>query len=355
MKSSVQITRGIESLFGTRDENMRLLETGLGVRARLLHDAIEIEGEPASVERAVSILSDYAALIREGTVFNNGDLNSYLRVVTADPDSSLRRLVDSGKQRSFGKKVITPKSMTQRRYMDAIDHHDLVFGVGPAGTGKTYLAVAMAVAALLSKRVSRIILTRPAVEAGERLGFLPGTLQEKVDPYLRPLYDALYDMIEVEKIEKLLERNTIEVAPLAFMRGRTLNDSFIIMDEAQNTSPEQMKMILTRQGFNSKMVVTGDTTQIDLPQGQRSGLVEVIDVLRGVEGISFVQFDDRDVVRHTLVQRIVKAYERYSEAIGANRQLSLKLTDAGVSEAPSEQGSQAPQPASQPTSQQPAA
>jgi phosphate starvation-inducible PhoH-like protein len=355
MKSSVQITRGIESLFGTRDENMRLLETGLSVRTRLLNDSIEIEGDQPAVERAVAILSDYAALMREGFVFNNGDLNSYLRVVTMDPDSSLRRLVDSGKQRSFGKKVIAPKTMTQRRYMEAIDRHDLVFGIGPAGTGKTYLAVAMAVAALLSKRVSRIILTRPAVEAGERLGFLPGTLQEKVDPYLRPLYDALYEMIEVEKIEKLLERNTIEVAPLAFMRGRTLNDSFIIMDEAQNTSPEQMKMILTRQGFNSKMVVTGDTTQIDLQQGQRSGLIEVIDVLRGVEGISFVQFDDRDVVRHTLVQKIVKAYERYNEAIGANRQLSLKLTDPAAADTSAElasrEASQPAREASQPVSQ----
>ena len=359
MKSSIQITRGIESLFGTRDENMRLLETGLGVRTRLLNDSIEIEGDEPGVTRACAILSDYASLMREGFVFNNGDLNSYLRVVVADPDSNLRRLVDSGKQRSFGKKVIAPKTMQQRRYMEAIERNDLVFGIGPAGTGKTYLAVAMAVNALLSKRVSRIILTRPAVEAGERLGFLPGTLQEKVDPYLRPLYDALYEMIEVDKIEKFLERNTIEVAPLAFMRGRTLNDSFIIMDEAQNTSPEQMKMILTRQGFNSKMVVTGDVTQIDLQPGQRSGLVEVIDVLRGVEGISFVQFDDRDVVRHTLVQRIVKAYERYNEAIGANRQLSLKLTGAGAPEnaaetvasqpAPQPGGQPAPQTSSQPT------
>ena len=205
-----------------------------------------------------------------------------------------------------------------------------MFGIGPAGTGKTYLAVAMAVSALLSKRVSRIILTRPAVEAGERLGFLPGTLQEKVDPYLRPLYDALYDMLEAEKVEKLLERNVIEVAPIAFMRGRTLNDSFIILDEAQNTTPEQMKMVLTRQGFNSKMVVTGDVTQIDLPTGQRSGLIEVVDVLRGVEGISFVQFDERDVVRHSLVQKIVKAYERYNEAIGANRQLSLQAGGTGA-------------------------
>src|SRR5579871_6855212 len=327
MKSSVQISRGIESLFGTRDENIRLIENGLNVRTRLLNDRLEIEGDPPAVARCENILTDYVALVREGHVFNNGDLNSLLRVVTADSETSLRGMVESGKQRSFGKKVVAPKTMMQRRYVDAIERQDLVFGVGPAGTGKTYLAVAMAVSALVSKRVSRIVLTRPAVEAGERLGFLPGTLQEKVDPYLRPLYDALYDMLEAEKIEKLLERNTIEVAPIAFMRGRTLNDSFIIMDEAQNSTPEQMKMILTRQGFNSKMVVTGDPTQIDLPGGQRSGLVEVVDVLRGVEGISFVQFEDRDVVRHSLVQKIVKAYERYNEVIGVNRQLTLKLTD----------------------------
>jgi len=330
MKSVVQISRGIESLFGTRDENIRLIEDGLNIRTRLLNDSLEIEGEEVSVTRAAQILNDYAALVREGHAFNNGDLNSFLRVVTADPGTSLRNLVESGKQRTFGKKVIAPKSMVQRRYIDAIERYDLVFGIGPAGTGKTYLAVAMAVSALLSKKVSRIILTRPAVEAGERLGFLPGTFQEKVDPYLRPLYDALFDMLEVEKVEKLLERNVIEVAPIAFMRGRTLNDSFIIMDEAQNTTPEQMKMILTRQGFNSKMVVTGDITQIDLAMGQRSGLIEVADVLRGVEGIQFVQFDERDVVRHSLVQKIVKAYERYNEAIGVNRQLSLRLAEPGA-------------------------
>jgi phosphate starvation-inducible PhoH-like protein len=217
--------------------------------------------------------------------------------------------------------------------------------------------VAMAVSALLAKRVSRIVLTRPAVEAGERLGFLPGTIQEKIDPFLRPLYDALYDMLETEKIEKLLERNTIEIAPIAFMRGRTLNDSFIIMDEAQNATPEQMKMILTRQGFNSKMVVTGDPTQVDLPQGQRSGLIEVIDVLRGVEGIQFVQFDDRDVVRHSLVQRIVKAYERYNEAIGANRQLTLRLADPaavdGVQATPVSNGGAAPHGAPAATANEP--
>ena len=231
----------------------------------------------------------------------------------------------SGKQRTFGRKVLTPKSVTQRRYLEAIERNDLVFGLGPAGTGKTYLAVAMAVQALIAKKVSRIVLTRPAVEAGEKLGFLPGTLQEKIDPYLRPLYDALHDMLEPEKVEKLLERHTIEIAPLAFMRGRTLSDSFIILDEAQNTTVEQMKMVLTRQGFNSKTVVTGDLTQIDLPGGRRSGLLDAVDVLRNVEGISFVQFDEKDVVRHSLVQKIVRAYEKYNEANG--RQLSLKLIE----------------------------
>ncbi|MEO8097942.1 MAG: PhoH family protein [Acidobacteriota bacterium] len=327
MKSTVQISRGIESLFGTRDENIRLIEASLNVRVGLRNDSLDIEGDEANVERARQILDDYAALVREGTVFNNGDLNNYLRVVTADRQVSLRGLVESGKQRAFGKKLITPKTVMQRRYVNAMEQSDLVFGIGPAGTGKTYLAVAMGVAALLSKQVSRIILTRPAVEAGERLGFLPGTLQEKIDPYLRPLYDALYEMVDVEKIEKLLERNTIEIAPLAFMRGRTLNDAFIIMDEAQNCTPEQMKMILTRQGFNSKMVVTGDPTQVDLPGGHRSGLAEVIDVLRGVEGIQFVHFDEKDVVRHALVQRIVRAYERYNDKIGANRQMALKLAE----------------------------
>ena len=334
MKASVQISRGVESLFGTRDENIRLIESGLKVNTQLIDNLLEIEGEPDAVSRAECILEEYVALVREGHVFNNGDLNSYLRVVTEDPEVSFRALVTSGRQRNFGKKMLAPKTVNQRRYLEAIERNDLVIGVGPAGTGKTYLAVAMAVSALLSKRVSRIILTRPAVEAGERLGFLPGTLQEKVDPYLRPLYDALFDMMESEKVDKLLERNTIEVAPIAFMRGRTLNDSFIILDEAQNSTTEQMKMVLTRTGFNSKMVVNGDITQIDLPPGKRSGLIDALEVLRGVEGISMVQFDDRDVVRHNLVQRIVKAYERYNEAVGAGRQLTLKLTEPPAESAP---------------------
>ncbi len=306
------------------------------MNTQLIDGLLEIEGEAEAVARAECILEDYVALVREGHVFNNGDLNSYLRVVTEDPEVSFRALVQSGRQRNFGKKMLAPKTVNQRRYLEAIELQrlTLVLGVGPAGTGKTYLAVAMAVSALLSKRVSRIILTRPAVEAGERLGFLPGTLQEKVDPYLRPLYDALFDMMESDKVDKLLERNTIEVAPIAFMRGRTLNDSFIILDEAQNSTTEQMKMVLTRTGFNSKMVVNGDITQIDLPPGKRSGLIDALEVLRGVEGISFVQFDERDVVRHTLVQRIVKAYERYNEAVGAGRQLSLKLTEPPAETAP---------------------
>jgi phosphate starvation-inducible PhoH-like protein len=327
MKLSVQITRGIEPLFGTRDENIRVLEKGLNVTTSLRNDSLEIEGDEPNVIRAASILEDYVALVKEGQSFANGDLNSYLRVVTEDAEVTLRSLVHSGRQRNFGKKTLAPKTVNQRRYVEAIERHDLVFGVGPAGTGKTYLAVAMAVSALLNKRVSRIVLTRPAVEAGERLGFLPGNLQEKVDPYLRPLYDALYDMLEADKVEKLLERSVIEVAPIAFMRGRTLNDSFIILDEAQNSTAEQMKMVLTRQGFNSKMVVTGDLTQIDLPSGKRSGLIDAVEVLRGVEGISFVYFDDRDVVRHSLVQRIVKAYERYQDLTGAGRQLALRLTE----------------------------
>ncbi|MBI4908083.1 MAG: PhoH family protein [Acidobacteria bacterium] len=329
MKVSVSITRGIESLFGTRDENIRILESGLSIRTSLRSDSLDIEGEADSVRRAESILNDYQQLLSEGTVFSNGDLNSYLKVVTGDPKISLRSLVLSGRQRNFGKKTLAPKGVNQQRYVEAIERNDLVFGIGPAGTGKTYLAVAMAISAMLSKRVSRLILTRPAVEAGEKLGFLPGTLQEKIDPYLRPLYDALYDMLDAEKVEKLMERSTIEVAPIAFMRGRTLNDSFIIVDEAQNCTAEQMKMVLTRQGFSSKTVVTGDLTQVDLPYHRKSGLLEATEILRDVEGISFVHFDEKDVVRHTLVQRIVRAYEKHQELI-AGRQLTLKLGESEV-------------------------
>src|SRR3954452_1180924 len=316
MKKSLEISPNIEALFGTRDENLHVLEDGLNVNIDLRSDSIEVEGTPRDVARAEQVFTDYDQLQRGGETFNNGDLNSMLRVLVADPKATLRGLVEAGRQRSFGRRTVQPKSLNQRRYLEAIEQHDMVFGIGPAGTGKTYLAVAMAISALLSKRVNRIILARPAVEAGERLGFLPGTLQEKIDPYLRPLYDALYDMLESEKVEKLLERNVIEVAPIAFMRGRTLNDAFVILDEAQNSTPEQMKMVITRQGFNSKMVVNGDVTQIDLPNSRRSGLHDAADVLRGVEGISFVHFDEKDVVRHPLVQRIVRAYERYDQTNG---------------------------------------
>ena len=314
MKTNVKISRGVESLFGTRDENIRLLESALNISVQLQEDSLEIEGDPPAVERAEEILQDYARLLKEGHTFGNGDVHGYLRVVTEDPSLSLHAVVSSGRHRNFGRHPIQPKSANQRRYMEAIEHYDMVFGVGPGGTGKTYLAVAMAVAALLARRVNRIILARPAVEAGERLGFLPGTVQEKVDPYLRPLYDALYDMLEPEKVERYLERGTIEVAPLAFMRGRTLNDSFVILDEAQNTTSEQMKMFLTRLGFHSKAVITGDITQIDLPTGKRSGMLEAIDVVSGVGGIVFLYFNEKDEVRHTLVQRIIRAYEAYDAA-----------------------------------------
>jgi len=325
MRHTVEIAGRIETLFGTLDENLKLLESALQVTTEIHDNSLLVEGDSAQVERAVRILNEYNRLVRAGRSMDNGEVKALFRVATEDPKASLHTILGSEvRPRSFGKKNVAPKSANQRLYMEYIERYDMVFAVGPGGTGKTYLAVAMAVSALLSKRVSRIVLTRPAVEAGERLGFLPGNLQEKVDPYLRPLYDALYDMLEGDKVEKLLERATIEVAPIAFMRGRTLNDSFIILDEAQNSTVEQMKMVLTRQGFNSKMVVTGDVTQVDLPSGKRSGLNDALDILRGVEGISFVHFDDKDVVRHSLVQRIIKAYERHDQ-MTSGRQLALKL------------------------------
>jgi phosphate starvation-inducible PhoH-like protein len=241
-------------------------------------------------------------------------VKSLMRVATEEPHESPRGMFEHGRVRSFGKKQVTPKNASQKRYMEEIEKHDMMFGIGPGGTGKTYIAVAMAVSALLTKQVNRIILARPAVEAGERLGFLPGTLQQKIDPYMRPLYDALYDMLDADKLERFLEKGIIEVAPLAFMRGRTLNDSFVILDEAQNTTSEQMKMFLTRLGFNSKAVITGDVTQIDLPQGKKSGLIEALEVCGKIEGIGVVQFGEKDVVRHNLVQQIIRAYEEYDVA-----------------------------------------
>jgi phosphate starvation-inducible PhoH-like protein len=324
MKKNIEIGSNIATLFGTRDENLHLLEDGLNITIDLKADSVEIEGAARDVARAEQVFSDYEALQRSGYVFNNGDLGSMLRIITNDPTASLRGLAEAGRQRSFGRRTVQPKSINQRRYLEAIEKYDMVFGIGPAGTGKTYLAVAMAISALLAKRVNRIILARPAVEAGERLGFLPGTLQEKIDPYLRPLYDALYDMLDPEKVDRYLEKNVIEIAPIAFMRGRTLNDSFVILDEAQNTTPEQMKMFVTRLGFNSKAVITGDITQIDLPNYRRSGLLEALDVLKVVDGLSFIWFDEGDVVRHHLVQRIIRAYDEHKTRV-AEEQMSLSL------------------------------
>jgi phosphate starvation-inducible PhoH-like protein len=328
MKKSIEVSSNIETLFGTRDENLHVLEDGLNISIDLRSNGIEVEGAPRDVARAEQVFADYDHLQRSGFSFANGDLNSMLRVLTADPKVTLRGLAEAGRQRSFGRRTVQPKSANQRRYLEAIEKHDMVFGVGPAGTGKTYLAVAMAISALLAKRVNRIILARPAVEAGERLGFLPGTLQDKIDPYLRPLYDALYDMLDPEKVDRYLEKNVIEIAPIAFMRGRTLNDSFVIMDEAQNTTSEQMKMFVTRLGFNSKAVITGDITQIDLPSARRSGLVEAIEILKPVEGLTFVYFDESDVVRHHLVQRIIRAYDEHKARV-AERQMLLSLGAKG--------------------------
>ena len=328
IKKTLEITPGIEPLYGTRDENLRLLEDGLQVTIDLRSDAIHIEGSPESVEQVARVFADYEGLRKSGVTLQNGELKGMLKLVIADPAVTLRSLVDSGRQRSVGvKRMVQPRSPNQRKYVEAIEQSDMTFGLGPAGTGKTYLAVAMAVSALMAKKVSRIILVRPAVEAGERLGFLPGSLQEKVDPYLRPLYDALYDLLDQGKVDNLLERNVIEVAPLAFMRGRTLSDAFIIMDEAQNTTMEQMKMFVTRLGNGSKAVITGDLTQIDLPNPKKSGLFEALQVLGGVEGIRFCHFEDVDVVRHSLVQRIVRAYDSYGRA---QQQMPLELGEAGI-------------------------
>ena len=315
VKASLPLTPGIEPLYGTRDENLRLMEDSLGVQIDLRSDAVKVMGEPEAVARVESIFSDFESLRRSGVHPHNGELNALLKVVVTYPSVTLRGLIESGKQRGAGtKRSVQPRTANQRKYLESIEGHDMVFGLGPAGTGKTYLAVAMGVNALLAKKVSRIILVRPAVEAGERLGFLPGSLQEKVDPYMRPLYDALYDLIDPAKVDRMLESGVIEIAPLAFMRGRTLNEAFIIMDEAQNTTNEQMKMFLTRLGNGSKAVITGDLTQIDLPNPRKSGLLEALRVLEGVEGVRFCHFEDVDVVRHQLVQRIVQAYDRHTRA-----------------------------------------
>jgi phosphate starvation-inducible PhoH-like protein len=308
--------RGAEALYGTHDENLRFLEDNLKVRIKNAGSELLVEGNEQGEETVAQIFDQLSALMKDGYSVGPGDVRLAANLLSQDEAVRLRDYLMGVAVRG-GKKVVVPRSLNQRGYLEQIAAHDMVFGIGPAGTGKTYLAVAQAVSALLNKQVQRIVLARPAVEAGEKLGFLPGDLQEKVDPYLRPLYDALYDLLDYEKVSRLLERNAIEVAPIAFMRGRTLNDAFVIIDEAQNTTTEQMKMVLTRIGFGSKVVITGDITQIDLPQGRTSGLVEAISVLSGVKGISFVYFDERDVVRHRLVQAVIKAYEAFGAAQAA--------------------------------------
>lgn len=296
-------------LFGKVDENLKLIEADFGVRIIWRKEKLIIKGPKAGVEKSHKLLKDMLDIIRQGGVIKKEDLSysiqSFKKNSAVDIEAIYLDKIEVPSKRQF----ITPKTEGQKRYVDAIRNNDIVFGVGPAGTGKTYLAMAMAVNALKKQEVSRIILTRPAVEAGESLGYLPGDLYEKVTPYLRPLYDALYDMMEIDKIQEYITRGIIEVAPLAYMRGRTLNDSFIIMDEAQNSTTDQMKMFLTRLGFDSKTVITGDDTQSDLPYGKESGLDHVQKILKHIKGVKFIYFDGEDVVRHFLVQEIIKAYE----------------------------------------------
>lgn len=308
----------MKNLLGNLDENLVLLSERTNTEIFLVEHGLCIRGRDEDVEKTVSIVEDLSRIAQKGHMVGKKDIVLLLEYPEKEPVniSSLRDDVILVTPR--GKRVF-PKTPGQKRYVDTMRNYDLVFAIGPAGTGKTYLAMAMALVALKNKSVARIILTRPAIEAGERLGFLPGDLQEKVDPYLRPLYDALYDMLEAEKIQKYMERGIIEVAPLAYMRGRTLNDAFVILDEAQNTTPEQMKMFLTRMGFGSKYVVTGDITQIDLPSDRESGLIQAQRILKDVEGLAFVYLTEQDVVRHDLVQRIIKAYNIYESNNRTNR------------------------------------
>ncbi len=304
---------GIEQLFGAHDSHLKTFEELFGVRVRTDGNQLLVEGEAPAVAGLERTVRQLSGLVGDGYRLSPDDVRQAAQLVMQDASVRLRDYFVKTTVKASSKRQVAPKSLNQRRYLEAIDRYDVVFGVGPAGTGKTYLAMAQAVAYLTAKKVTRIILARPAVEAGERLGFLPGDMQEKVDPYLRPLYDALHDMLDLDRVDRLLDRRTIEIAPLAFMRGRTLNDAFVILDEAQNTTAEQMKMFLTRLGFGSKAVITGDITQIDLPSGRVSGLVEVLHILEHVDGIAFTRFDDRDVVRHHLVRRIVRAYETYAD------------------------------------------
>lgn len=303
---------------GELSKNIKHIENCLGISIAVKGNTLSIHGDPPGDEVAERLLKQLYPLAKEGYPIHPVDIDQGVRILLNDPQAKIKDLLRDTIFTSAGKRPITPKTINQKTYVQAIQTHDIVFGIGPAGTGKTYLAMAMAMASVSKKESRRIILTRPAVEAGEKLGFLPGDLYEKVNPYLRPLYDALHDMIDFEKASRMIERGDIEVAPLAFMRGRTLNDSFVILDEAQNTTSEQMKMFLTRLGYSSKAVVTGDITQIDLPGGTTSGLVEAKQILGDIEGIAFVIFTDQDVVRHPLVQEIIRAYESKAPARGSH-------------------------------------
>jgi len=318
----------LQALFGVHDENLRHLESDLDITVSARDREVFLEGDDRGVEIAAKVLTELGELISKGYELEDKDVQTALRIAKDAPQISLERFFSNSGIQTARDRLVRPQGVNQKLYIEAIRSHDIVFGIGPAGTGKTYLAMAMAVEALNRRAVRRVILARPAIEAGEKLGFLPGDMIEKVNPYLRPLYDALYDLIEVERANRLVERGHIEIAPLAFMRGRTLADSFVILDEAQNTTAEQMKMFLTRIGMESRAVITGDVTQIDLPTGKPSGLVEAARLLRGIPGIAFAEFDQHDVVRHPLVQQIIAAYAEDSEAKIAAKRLAQQASQA---------------------------
>ncbi len=312
----------VQQLVGEHNANLQRVAVGAGVRIDVRDNSVVVEGDPIACDLARNILRQLYGLLKSGYPIYGPDIDQAVAILAADPKADLRRIFLDTVYVTAKKRAITPKSPAQKNYIDAMRASDMVFGIGPAGTGKTYLAMAMAVASLTKGQVNRIILTRPAVEAGEALGFLPGDLAEKVDPYLRPLYDALHDMVRFDRAGNLIQQGVIEVAPLAFMRGRTLNDAFVILDEAQNTTAEQMKMFLTRIGFNSKAVITGDITQTDLPEGKTSGLAQSIEILKHIDSIRFVYFSKQDVVRHRLVQAIIQAYEDHDRRVQQARTAS---------------------------------